>query len=88
MTTNAYIDIPGVARQVIKEIGYENSEIGFDWKTCGILVSIQEQSQDIAMGVSRYQKNNRKKLAPEIRGLCMVMPRNGRVYADLGIFGA
>ena len=69
MTTNAYIDIPGVARQVIKEIGYENSEIGFDWKTCGILVSIQEQSQDIAMGVSRYQKEQPEEVVAGDQGI-------------------
>ena len=69
MTTNAYIDIPGVARQVIKEIGYENSEIGFDWKTCGILDSIQEQSQDIAMGVSRYQKEQPEEVGAGDQGI-------------------
>jgi len=51
MTTNCYTDIPKIARQVIKDIGYNNSSIGFDWETCGISCAIQEQSHDIAQGV-------------------------------------
>ena len=51
MTTNCYVDIPKIARSVIKGIGYNNSSIGFDWETCGISCAIQEQSRDIAQGV-------------------------------------
>jgi len=51
ITTNVYIEIPEVARSVIKEIGYDSSDMGFDWESCGILTSIHKQSPDIAMGV-------------------------------------
>ena len=52
ITTNAYVDIPGIARQVIKEIGYDRGEYGFDGNTCAILTAIDEQSSDIAMGTN------------------------------------
>jgi len=52
ITTNAYVDIPGLARQVIKEIGYDKGEYGFDGNTCAILTAIDEQSSDIAMGTN------------------------------------
>lgn len=51
MRTKAYIDIPQVARGVVREIGYSNSDMGFDWETCGVSVAVQEQSADIARGV-------------------------------------
>lgn len=51
-TTESYIDIPTLARKVIKEIGYDNAEYGFDGNTCAVLTAIDEQSQDIAMGVN------------------------------------
>jgi S-adenosylmethionine synthetase len=53
VTTKTYIDIPKIVRQTIKEIGYTKSAVGFDYETCGISVSIDEQSADIAMGVDR-----------------------------------
>ena len=46
-----YADIPGIVRKTIKEIGYDKSELGFDYKSCAINVQIDEQSSDIAMGV-------------------------------------
>ena len=52
ITTDAYVDIPGVARQVIKDIGYDKGEYGFDGNTCAILTAIDEQSADIAMGTN------------------------------------
>ena len=52
ITTDAYVDIPGVARQVIKDIGYDKSDYGFDGNTCAILTAIDEQSADIAMGTN------------------------------------
>ena len=52
ITTNAYVDIPGLARQVIKDIGYDKGEYGFDGNTCAILTAIDEQSSDIAMGTN------------------------------------
>ena len=51
ITTNTYVDIPEIARKTIKEIGYVNPEMGFDYNGCAILTSIKEQSPDIAMGV-------------------------------------
>ena len=51
ITTNAYVDIPSVARNTIKEIGYTDPHYGYDYETCAVLTSIDEQSPDIAMGV-------------------------------------
>ncbi len=51
VTSKTYVDIPSVVRGVIKGIGYTDAEYGFDYKTCGILTAIQQQSPDIAMGV-------------------------------------
>jgi len=59
ITTKTYVEIPEVVRQVIKEIGYTDSSMGFDWKTCGILSAIEPQSPDIAMGVSENVKKNK-----------------------------
>lgn len=49
--THAYIDIPAVVREVVKDIGYTRAKFGFDNETCGVITSIDEQSSDIAMGV-------------------------------------
>jgi len=51
ITTLCYVDIPCVVRQTLKEIGLDNAKDGMDWATCGVLVSITEQSPDIAVGV-------------------------------------
>ncbi|MBF0215496.1 MAG: methionine adenosyltransferase [Candidatus Omnitrophica bacterium] len=51
ITTSCYVDIPKIVRNTIKEIGYTDAKYGFDYLTCGVLTSIQEQSPDIAMGV-------------------------------------
>ncbi|MFH2091489.1 MAG: methionine adenosyltransferase [Pseudomonadota bacterium] len=51
ITTNCYVDIPAVVRNTIKEIGYNSSTMGFDWQTCSVLTSIDQQSADIAQGV-------------------------------------
>ena len=51
ITTEAWIDMPEIARQTIKEIGYNSSDMGFDWESCAVLTSIDKQSADIAMGV-------------------------------------
>ncbi len=53
ITTSAYVDIPKIARETIKEIGYTKSEYGFDGNTCAVFVAIDEQSSDIAMGVDK-----------------------------------
>ncbi len=51
ISTNCYIDIPSIARNVVLEIGYDRAKYGFDGTTCSVLTSIDEQSSDIAMGV-------------------------------------
>lgn len=51
ITTSAWVDMPEVVRQTIKEIGYNSSEMGFDWQSCAVLSSIDKQSSDIAQGV-------------------------------------
>jgi S-adenosylmethionine synthetase len=51
ITTSTYVDVPKLAREVIRDIGYNDASFGFDCKTCGILNTIQSQSPDIAMGV-------------------------------------
>jgi len=51
ITTTARIDYPVIVRQTIKEIGYNDSSVGFDWETCAVLTSVDRQSPDIAMGV-------------------------------------
>ena len=52
ITTNARIDYPDIVRQTIREIGYGDSAMGFDWETCAVLTSIDRQSPDISQGVS------------------------------------
>ena len=52
ITTSSYVNIPDIVRQTVKEIGYNDSSMGFDWETCAVLTVIDEQSPDIAMGVN------------------------------------
>lgn len=51
ITTSAWVDMPEVVRQTIREIGYNSSDMGFDWQSCAVLTSIDKQSADIAQGV-------------------------------------
>jgi len=51
ITTTAYVHMPEVVRETIKDIGYKNSSMGFDWETCAVLSTIDKQSPDIAVGV-------------------------------------
>ena len=53
ISTSCYVDIPKITREVIREIGYDRAKYGFDCDTCGIIVNIDEQSGDIAMGVDK-----------------------------------
>ncbi len=53
ITTATYVDIAEIARQTIRDIGYTRAKYGFDYETCGVVVSIKEQSPDIAMGVDK-----------------------------------
>ena len=52
ISTEAYVDIPGIVRSTIRDIGYVRAKYGFDYETCGVLVGIDEQSPDIAQGVN------------------------------------
>jgi S-adenosylmethionine synthetase len=56
VTTTAYVDIPKLAREVIKGIGYDNALYGFDGNTCGVIVSLDEQSPNIAQGVDASEE--------------------------------
>jgi len=51
ITTNCYVDMPQIIRETIREIGYNSSQMGFDWQTCSVITSIDQQSPDIAVGV-------------------------------------
>ena len=53
ITTSCYVEIPDIARTTVREVGYTRAKYGFDYETCGVMVSIKEQSKDIAMGVDR-----------------------------------
>jgi S-adenosylmethionine synthetase len=55
ITTSCYVDIPSIVRKTLKEIGLDNARDGMDWETCGVLVSITEQSSDIAIGVNETE---------------------------------
>lgn len=62
ISTSCYVDIPKIVRQVVKEIGYDSANAGFDGNTCAVLKSIDEQSPDIAMGVNEaYEHKNGEK---------------------------
>ena len=58
ISTKGYADLPKVVRETIKEIGYNSSEMGFDWQTCAVISSIDHQSGDIAQGVDREDPEN------------------------------
>ncbi len=53
ITTNCYVDIPKIARETVREIGYDRAKYGFDCDTCAVITAIDEQSDDIAMGVNK-----------------------------------
>ena len=53
ISTNCYIEIPQIVRNTVEKIGYTHSDMGFDFETCGVLVSLDEQSKDIAQGVDK-----------------------------------
>jgi len=53
ISTKAYVPINQIVRNVLKDIGFDNAKVGLDWEACGVLVAIEEQSPDIAMGVDK-----------------------------------
>ena len=56
ITTKTYVDIPKIAREVIKDVGYMDAQCGFQWETSGVAVAIKEQSSDIARGVDAFKE--------------------------------
>jgi S-adenosylmethionine synthetase len=52
ITTTAWVDVPGLVRSIVKDIGYVNADYGFDYQSCGVLTAIKEQSREIAQGVN------------------------------------
>lgn len=65
ITTNAYVDIQKIVRETVNEIGYNKSEYGFDGNTCGVMVVLDEQSGDIAMGVDKALEAKEKTMSEE-----------------------
>ena len=66
VTTNAYVPIDQIARQVIKDIGYDRAKYGFDGNTCSVLTALHDQSPDIAMGVDAASDGGNQRLAGEL----------------------
>ncbi len=66
ITTNAYVDIQNIVRETVKEIGYTKSDYGFDGNTCAVMVAIDEQSADIAMGVDKALEAKEGELKDEL----------------------
>ncbi|MDA2936076.1 methionine adenosyltransferase [Patescibacteria group bacterium AH-259-L05] len=69
VTTRAYVEIPEIARNIIKTIGYTKPEYGFDYKSCGVEVIVHEQSPDIAQGVSKKKAEDLTKLGAGDQGM-------------------
>ena len=68
ISTSCYVDIPRIAREVIREIGYDRAKYGFDCDTCGIIMNIDEQSGDIALGVDRSMEEKAAETGEEQNG--------------------
>jgi S-adenosylmethionine synthetase len=66
ITCKGYVEIPEIVRRVIKEVGYTKPEYGFDYRTCGVIVSIKEQSRDIAAGVRQSWEARTKVATDEV----------------------
>lgn len=65
ITTKAYVDIQKLVRETVRKIGYDRAKYGFDCDTCGVIVSLDEQSADIAMGVDMALEAKEKKMSDE-----------------------
>ena len=68
ISTSCYVDIASIARNAVIEIGYDRAKYGFDGNTCGVLISIDEQSPDIAMGVDKALEAKEGNAAEEETG--------------------
>ena len=92
ITSDAYVEIPQIARSVIKDIGYTDARYGFHWETSGVSTAIHSQSSDIARGVDSYREGRGEKYVNEnLENLGAVRPgadvriclqRNKRTYAS------
>ncbi|GAB6107643.1 methionine adenosyltransferase [Fusibacter bizertensis] len=69
ITTDCYVDIQGIVRQTIKEIGYTRAKYGFDGDTCGVLVAIDKQSDDIALGVDQALESKDGSMIDEVEAI-------------------
>jgi S-adenosylmethionine synthetase len=69
ITTACYVEIQDVARKVVRDVGYTRAKYGFDCDTCGVVVSVKEQSKDIAMGVDKSMETRQDKIEDEIETL-------------------
>ena len=65
ITTSGYVDIQKVVRETVREIGYDRAKYGFDCDTCGVIVALDEQSADIAMGVDKALEAKENKMSDE-----------------------
>ena len=74
ITTKAYVDIPKIVRETVKEIGYDKSEYGFDGNTCAVFTAIDEQSGDIGYYQGRIK-------AKKSTGLCLCCCFTGKLWA-------
>ena len=66
ITTNAQLDVPGIVRKTVNEIGYDDAKTGFDGNTCAVMVALDKQSADIAMGVDKALEAKEGKLTDEL----------------------
>ncbi len=69
ISTNCYVDIPKVVRRTVGEIGYTRAKYGFDGETCAVLIAIDEQSSDIAMGVDEALEHKEGSMNDEIEAI-------------------
>ncbi|MGL6016584.1 MAG: S-adenosylmethionine synthetase N-terminal domain-containing protein, partial [Selenomonadaceae bacterium] len=69
ISTNCYVDIPKIVRDTVRKIGYTRAKFGFDADTCGVLISIDEQSVDIAMGVDKALEAKQGEMADDIEAI-------------------
>jgi len=85
ITTTCSVDIPRVARETIREIGYTNGRFGFDYDNCGIIVSIKEQSPDIAQGINKSLECRITSVGADVIDVeCKPLPANTAADTELG----